>query len=163
MRRITEALLKALPGMGSIMAVLALIVYVAAVMATNLYGQTDNEDVAALFGDLPSSAFSLFQVMTMDGWRNEVVQVVIEDGHPYAWFFFLVFIFIASFAILNLFIALIVESLQAEQEAQQSEQIDILEEEADEAQQEREVILSVLEDVRAELAEMRKSMADGKS
>ncbi|MEM9846147.1 MAG: ion transporter, partial [Pseudomonadota bacterium] len=89
MRRITEALLKALPGMGAILAVLGLITYVAAVMATNMFGNTDTPEVQQLFGDLPRSAFSLFQVMTMDGWRFEVVQKVIDDGHPYAWAFFM--------------------------------------------------------------------------
>ncbi|KCZ63428.1 hypothetical protein L53_09160 [Hyphomonas sp. L-53-1-40] len=127
MRRITEALMKALPGMGAIFAVLALITYVAAVMATNMYGNTDNEEVTELFGDLPRSAYSLFQVMTMDGWRFEVVQKVIDDGNPYAWMFFLIFIFIASFAILNLFIALIVDSLAAEQQAIIEEGLDEIE------------------------------------
>ena len=56
MRRITEALLKALPGMGAILAVLALFTYVGAVMATNMFGETDDPEVAQLFGDLPSSA-----------------------------------------------------------------------------------------------------------
>lgn len=158
MKRITEALLKALPGMGAILAVLGLITYVAAVMATNMYGQTDTEEVLELFGDLPRSAFTLFQVMTMDGWRFEVVQKVINDGNPYAWVFFLTFIFLASFAVLNLFIALIVEALQMEQEAAQEEQMEKLEEledEAEEAHDEREEILHVLRQVQAELAELR--------
>jgi voltage-gated sodium channel len=84
MKRITEALMNALPGMGAIFAVLALVTYVAAVMATNMFGDTTDPDVALLFGDLPKSAYSLFQVMTMDGWRFEVVQKVIDDGNPYA-------------------------------------------------------------------------------
>ncbi|MEM1106951.1 MAG: ion transporter [Pseudomonadota bacterium] len=157
LRRITEALLKALPGMGAILAVLGLITYVAAVMATNMFGNTDTPEVQQLFGDLPSSAFSLFQVMTMDGWRFEVVQKVIDDGHPYAWAFFMVFIFLASFAVLNLFIALIVEALQAEQEALQEEQIDKLEEEAEEAHDEREEILSVLAELRDEIRDLKVS------
>lgn len=157
MRRITEALLKALPGMGAILAVLGLLTYVWAVMATNMYGNTDNEEVLQLFGDLPSSAFTLFQVMTMDGWRFEVVQKVIDDGHAYAWVFFLSFIFLASFAVLNLFIALIVEALQAEQEALQEEHIDALEEEAEEAHAEREEILDVLRELRMEIAELKAS------
>lgn len=155
MKRITEALLKALPGMGAILAVLALLTYVWAVMATNMYGNTETEEVLQLFGDLPKSAFTLFQVMTMDGWRFEVVQKVIDDGHPYAWVFFLSFIFLASFAVLNLFIALIVEALQAEQEALQEEQIDALEEDAEEAHAEREEILDVLNQLRAEIADLR--------
>ena len=64
-----------------------------------------------LFGSLQISALTLFQLMTMDGWRNEILGPVMEAGHPYAWVFFLIFIFLASFAVLNLFIALIVEAL----------------------------------------------------
>ncbi len=155
MKRITEALLKALPGMGAILAVLALLTYVAAVMATNMYGHTETEEVEQLFGDLGRSAFTLFQVMTMDGWRFEVVQKVIDDGHPYAWIFFLIFIFLASFAVLNLFIALIVEALQAEQEALQEDQMELLEEEAEEAHDEREQIIALLQQLRKEVAELK--------
>jgi len=155
MKRITEALLKALPGMGAILAVLGLITYVAAVMATNMFGDTDTPEVQQLFGDLPRSAFSLFQVMTMDGWRFEVVQKVIDDGHPYAWAFFMIFIFLASFAVLNLFIALIVEALQAEQEALQEEAMEMIEEEQEEAHEEREEILTLLAELRDEIRELK--------
>jgi voltage-gated sodium channel len=162
MRRITEALMKALPGMGAIFAVLALITYVAAVMATNMYGQTDNEEVTELFGDLPRSAYSLFQVMTMDGWRFEVVQKVIDDGNPYAWMFFLIFIFIASFAILNLFIALIVDSLAAEQQAIIEEGLDEIEEELEgelmTAEKGREAVLMAIQEMRSELAALREAV-----
>ncbi len=159
MRRITEALLKALPGMGAIVAVLALVTYVAAVMATNMFGNTETEEVRQLFGDLPSSALSLFQVMTMDGWRFEVMQKVIDDGHPMAWVFFLIFIFVASFAILNLFIALVVDSLAAEQKAVLEEGLEELEEEFEEERGEadgaRHEILAVLKQLQQEMAELK--------
>jgi voltage-gated sodium channel len=163
MRRITEALLKALPGMGAILAVLARVTYVGAVMATNMFGDTDNEEVLLLFGDLPKSAYSLFQVMTMDGWRFEVVQKVIDDGHPFAWVFFLIFIFIASFAILNLFIALVVEALSREQQAILEEEIEDLEETLDvrdeSAEGERMEMLQLLQDMRAEIAELKAAVS----
>lgn len=159
MRRITEALLKALPGMGAIMAVLALVTYVGAVMATNMYGDSQSPEVAQLFGSLPKSAYSLFQVMTMDGWRFEVVQKVIDDGHPYAWVFFLLFIFIASFAILNLFIALIVDALSSEQKAMLEEEFEDLEDEIESinvtVEGEREQIVKLLTDMRTEIASLR--------
>jgi len=159
MKRIVEALFKALPGMGAIMAVLALLVYAGAVMATTLYGRTENEEVAMLFGDLPSSAFTLFQVMTMDGWRNEVVQKVMDDGHPYAWVFFLIFIFLASFAVLNLFIALIVEALQAEQEAAQDEAMEHIEDEIEDAQEEARrqnaEIIALIGELREEVRDLK--------
>ncbi|HPF23998.1 MAG TPA: ion transporter [Hyphomonas sp.] len=163
MKRITEALLKALPGMGAIVAVLALVTYVAAVMATNMYGNTKTEEVRQLFGDLPSSALSLFQVMTMDGWRFEVVQKVVDDGHPMAWLFFLVFIFVASFAVLNLFIALVVDSLAAEQKAALAEGLEELEDEIEvereEADDARTEILSVLKQLQQEVAELKTALA----
>ena len=163
MRRITEALLNALPGMGAILAVLALLTYVGAVMATNLFGNTDNPEVLQLFGDLPSSAYSLFQVMTMDGWRFEVVQKVVDDGNPYAPLFFLIFIFIASFAVLNLFIALIVDALAAEQRAVTEEHLEVIEEEMDEefsdADKERDEIIDLLQDLKREIAELKAEKA----
>ena len=152
MKRITEALMKALPGMGAIFAVLALVTYVGAVMATNMFGETDDPEVAQLFGDLPKSAYSLFQVMTMDGWRFEVAQKVIDDGNPYAWIFFLIFIFIA----------LVVDALASEQKALLEEGIhDIeeeIEEEFDEAEDQRGEIVKLLKDLRAEIAELKQAV-----
>jgi len=162
MRRITEALLNALPGMGAILAVLSLLTYVAAVMATNMFGQTDNPEVLELFGTLPESAYALFQVMTMDGWRFEVVQKVVDDGHPYAPLFFLVFIFLASFAVLNLFIALIVDALtEAQREATQDQLTHIDEElvhEFEDADLERDEIRRLLQKLQEEVVSLRDSL-----
>lgn len=160
MRRITEALFRALPGMSAIIAVMTLMIYVSAVIATNLFGQTENPEVAAMFGDLPASALSMFQVMTMDGWRFEVMQKVIDDGHPYAWVFFLIFLFLASFAILNLFIAVFVEALQAEHELEQNDRIEELDDKADEGKLERKEMLELLQEIRAEMIDLRKRSTD---
>lgn len=176
LRRITEALLKALPDMSAVVAILALFVYVGAVMGTYLFGQTDNPEVAQLFGDLPSSAYTMFQVMTLDGWRFEVVQKVIDDGHPYAWVFFLTFIFLASFAVLNLFIALIVDALQQEQNAMRSEllerqteqqneileELDDIEEETGEVHREMDEILVLVKDLKAEISSLKSAIESGK-
>ncbi len=155
LRRITEALLSALPGMGAIMAVLAILVYVGSVMATKMFGDTSDPAVSAMFGTLHDSAFTLFQVMTMDGWRNDVVQKVMDDGHPFAWVFFLIFIFIASFAVLNLFIALIVEALQRDQEALQEGEFQDIEDRQEKAERERAEILAVLKTLDGKIEALR--------
>lgn len=108
LRKVVEALLRAIPGMGAVMAVLGLMFYVSAVMATKFFSETNPER----FGSLGESAFALFQVMTLEGWATDVAIPVMEF-HPWAWVFFLVFIVLTSFAVLNLFIAIIVDSLQA--------------------------------------------------
>ncbi len=111
MRRVVSGLLRAIPGMGSIISLLALLFYVFSVMATKLYGA----DFPHFFGSIPASAFTLFQIMTLEGWAAEIVRPVMAV-HPYAWIFFIIFILVTSFAVLNLFIGIIVDSMQMVQE-----------------------------------------------
>jgi voltage-gated sodium channel len=106
MRSIVEALVKSLPGLSSIMLLLSLVFYVFAVMATKLYGDTNSEE----FGTLGAAMFSLFQVMTLEGWPD-IVNGVLEH-HRWALLFFIPFMMLSTFTVLNLFIALIVDSMQ---------------------------------------------------
>ena len=109
MRTVVGALMNALPGMGSIIAVLMLVFYVAAVMATKLFGA----DFPEWFGSIGASMYSLFQIMTLESWSMGIVRPIM-DVYPLAWLFFVPFVIVTSFAVLNLFIALIVNSMQAE-------------------------------------------------
>ena len=109
LRRVVGAMLSALPGMGSIIVLLALVFYVSAVMATKLFAATEPE----AFGDLGRSLYTLFQLMTLDGWSGEIVKPVLEN-HPYAMFFFLPFILFSAFVVLNLFIGVVVGAMQDE-------------------------------------------------
>jgi voltage-gated sodium channel len=106
MRSVIEALIRSLPGLSSIIVLLALIFYVFAVMATKLFGETTPER----FGTLGASMFSLFQVMTLEGWPDIVGDV--SANHPGALLFFVPFMLLSTFTVLNLFIALIVDSMQ---------------------------------------------------
>jgi voltage-gated sodium channel len=114
MRRVMGGMLAAIPSMGAVVALLALIFYVGAVMATKLYGQ----DYPDNFGTLGDSFFSLFQVMTLEGWADNFVIPVMEK-HPYAWIFFIIFMLVTSFTVLNLFIGIIVDAMQREQQAEE--------------------------------------------
>ncbi|MBK8336398.1 MAG: ion transporter [Sterolibacteriaceae bacterium] len=109
MKRVVGGLLAALPGLSSVSAIIGLIFYVAAVVATKLFGT----EFPALFGDLGRSAFTLFQVMTLEGWAMEVVRPTMAV-YPLAWVFFLIFILSSTFTLLNLFIAVIVNAIQQE-------------------------------------------------
>ncbi|TIT04301.1 MAG: ion transporter [Mesorhizobium sp.] len=115
LRRVVTGFITALPGMGSIMLLLGLVFYVFAVMATKLYGSSFPE----LFGGIPESLFTLFQVMTLEGWSDGVVRPVMEV-YPTAWLFFIPFIIATSFTVLNLFIGVIVSAMEAEHEAVES-------------------------------------------
>lgn len=108
MRKIIGALFSALPGMASIISVLLLVFYVSAVMATKFFG----DDFPQWFGSVSESMFSLFQIMTLESWAMGIVRPVMES-YPMAWAFFVPFLILTSFTVLNLFIALMVNSMQA--------------------------------------------------
>lgn len=110
MRRVIAALLHSIPGMASIMAVLLIIYYVCAVVATKLFSGHPVAEIAEKFESIAASMYTLFQVMTLEGWSQEVVRPVM-DVYPYAWVFFIPFIIITSFAVLNLFIGIIVDAM----------------------------------------------------
>lgn len=107
MKRITEALLTALPGMGAILAILGLVFYVSVVMATYLFSGSQNTEN---FSSLAASALTMFEVLTMEGWNGHMRDLMEE--YPWAWMFFIPFILFTVWAILNLFTAVIVDSLQ---------------------------------------------------
>lgn len=125
MRIVIQALLSAVPGMSSVVALLCLVFYVAAVMATKLFGA----DFDAWFGTVGRSAYSLFQIMTLESWSMGIVRPVMEI-YPYAWVFFVPFILLVTFAVMNLFIAIIVNSMHdaaaEDAEKQQSAHDDVL-------------------------------------
>ena len=111
LRRVIGGLVAALPGMGSIVVLMALVFYVFAVMATKLYGATFPD----WFGNIGKSTYSLFQIMTLESWSMGIVRPVM-DAYPMAWAFFVPFIIATSFTVLNLFIGIIVSAMQAEHE-----------------------------------------------
>jgi voltage-gated sodium channel len=112
MRRVVGGLVAALPGMGSVVMLLMLVYYVFAVMATKLFAASFPD----WFGSLGASAYSLFQIMTLESWSMGIVRPVMEV-YPWAWVFFIPFIVTTSFAVLNLFIGIIVSAMQEEGES----------------------------------------------
>lgn len=107
LRRVIEGLFQALPGMASVFALMALIFYIASVIATKLFGGAFPD----WFGTLGRSAYSLFQIMTLESWSMGIVRPVMEV-FPQAWVFFVTFILVTTFAVVNLVVGLIVNSMQ---------------------------------------------------
>lgn len=149
MRTVVGALFKALPGMASILAVLVLVFYIAAVMATKLFGAAFPE----WFGGIGASMYSLFQIMTLESWSMGVVRPVMEV-HPNAWLFFVPFIVVTTFSVLNLFIAMIVNSMQS----LQSEASETIRATAETAHDERDLLLQRIEALTEEVRLMRETV-----
>ena len=107
LRRVVEGFITALPGMASVFLLMAIIFYIGSVISTKLFGASFPE----WFGTLGQSAYSLFQIMTLESWSMGIVRPVMEV-YPYAWVFFVPFIVVTTFAVVNLLVGLIVNSMQ---------------------------------------------------
>jgi len=107
LRRVVEGFITALPGMGSVFLLMGLVFYIGSVMATKLFAASFPE----WFGSLGASAYSLFQIMTLESWSMGIVRPVMEV-YPQAWMFFVPFIMVTTFAVVNLLVGLIVNSMQ---------------------------------------------------
>lgn len=119
LRRVVEGFITALPGMGSVFLLMAIIFYIGSVMATKLFAASFPQ----WFGDLGNSAYSLFQIMTLESWSMGIVRPVMEV-YPYAWAFFLPFIMVTTFAVVNLLVGLIVNSMQEAHGAEEVQRTD---------------------------------------
>ena len=146
MRKVVGGLLSAIPGMGAIVCIMMLIFYVGSVIATKLFGEVFPE----WFGSIGKSAYTLFQVMTLESWSMGIVRPVMEK-FPYAWVFFVPYILIATFTMLNLFIAVIVNAMQAQSQTE-IEHADHMEHTAHD---ERSSILAELRALRREVGGLR--------
>ncbi len=142
LRRVVESGIRALPGMGSIVLVMVVLFIIGAVVATKLYGDTFPQ----YFGTLGDSLFSLFTVMTLEGWPDLAREVM--EQHPNAWAFFIPFLVVTAFMVLNLFIGVIVNAM--EETAQEEElRLEEVERELNAA------LLSEIRQLRAEITAMK--------
>ena len=141
LQRVVEGFITALPGMGSVFLLMAMIFYIGSVMATKLFA----ESFPQWFGSLGQSAYSLFQIMTLESWSMGIVRPVMEV-YPYAWGFFVPFIMMTTFAVVNLLVGLIVNSMQDAHGAEESERTDAY----------RDEVLERLRDIEKRLADTEK-------
>jgi voltage-gated sodium channel len=152
MRRVVSGLLAAVPGMASVAALLTLVIFVAGVMATKLFGAIAPD----YFGDLGTTLFTLFQVMTGEAWPDIAREVMVQA--PLAWIFFVVYILVSSFAVLNLFIAVVVSGMedQVTDDLAEAEERNAATQAASDA-----TLLEELRALRAEVAALRRKPDSG--
>ena len=141
LRRVVDGLLSAVPGIASVLVLLILLLYVGSVMATLLF-----RDIApGHFGHLGISLFSLFQVMTLEGWPDIATEVMASQR--WAWVFFVGYILLATFMVLNLVIGVVVSAIQSKIESEAPGQST-----ADPA------LVHELNELRREISELRKKL-----
>jgi voltage-gated sodium channel len=140
-RHVVTGLLNAIPGMGSILFLLVLINYIFAVLTTKLYGA----NFPKFFGTIGASFYTLFQIMTLEGWSGDVVRPVMAK-HPFAWVVFVPYTIVVTFAVLNLFIGIVVDAMQSQNDKKRDE----------ESQREYNHIISEIRELRGEVRALRR-------
>jgi voltage-gated sodium channel len=158
MRAVVQALFDALPGMGAVIIMLSIVFYVFAVMATIMFGG----DFPDWFGSVGESLYSLFQIMTLESWSMGIVRPVMEV-YPYAWAFFVPFIAMTAFSVLNLFIGLLVNTMQAAVDAEAEQEFeklrDLVRSETDQVGMQVQELKAEISDLKAEI----KALLDSKN
>ena len=155
MRKVVQALLAAIPGVTSVIALLLLVYYVFSVMATKLFGGSFPQ----WFGSLGDSMYTLFQIMTLESWSMGIVRPVMEQ-YPAAWALFVPFILLTTFAVINLFIAVIVNAMQEQHEADAG---DVRTEIHEAAEQETAILLKRIDALQGDIKELKQMVGQSAS
>ncbi|MBM3492763.1 MAG: ion transporter [Armatimonadetes bacterium] len=137
LRLIVGTMLRSIPSLGNVVVLLGLIIYVYAVLGVHLFGLSDPQR----WGALPVAALTLFQILTLEGWVE--LQSHAMRTAPNAWIYFVSFVVLASFVVVNLFIAIVINNLEAAKAEERAE-----------TRADAEAIFERLGEVRAMLAEI---------
>ncbi len=105
LRVIVAALVRAIPSVGHVMVLMSIVVYIYAIMGYHLFAEEDPQ----YWRSLGISVLTLFNIVTLEGWVEIMNNVM--DTYPWAWVYFTSFIIIGTFVVINMFIAIIVNSL----------------------------------------------------
>jgi voltage-gated sodium channel len=123
LRLIIETMLRSIPSMGHVALLMAVLVYVYAILGYYLFSGQDPER----WGDLGRSLLTVFQMLTLDDWM--AMQRAVLPAFPLAWIYFASFVILGVFVVINLFIAVVLnnlETVRSEQIAAESGPGDLL-------------------------------------
>lgn len=148
LKLIVEAIFNAIPGMLWTTILFVIIMYTYALLGSTFFGA----DFPDWFGNVWRSMYSLFQIMTLESWSMGIARPVM-DVFPAAWVYFVTYVLIASYVILNIVVALVVSSLQevtAKNEAKKSQKLtkDALRDEIEKLRNQIEVVNEMLKNMK---------------
>ncbi len=120
LRMLLNSLLKALPRLGYVMALMFIIFYIYAAVGSLMF-----EDInPVLWGDISISMLTLFRVMTFEDWTDVMYETM--EVYPFSWIFYISFIFLTAFAFLNMVIGIVVNVLEEEHQRERDEDPNIV-------------------------------------
>jgi voltage-gated sodium channel len=106
LRFLIRGMATSLPPIGSMAMLTSLLIYIYGMLGWILFADTD----PAHWGDVGQAMLSLFVVLTLESWPEIMGEVI--DAHPWAWTYFVSYVLIASFLLINMVIAILINSLE---------------------------------------------------
>lgn len=106
LRLIVSTLVRSVPGFANVILLLFIIFYMYAVAGYHLLHQHDPEH----WRSLGISLLTLFRILTLEDWTD--VMYAAMSFNPYMWIFFISFVVVATFVVINLFIAVVINNLE---------------------------------------------------
>jgi len=107
LRRIVSALFMAIPTISSVILLMGIIFYVYAIIGTAFFAVIAPE----YFGNLQLSFITLFQVFTLESWASGIFRPIFAEVE-WSWLYFVTFIVVATFIMINLIVGEIVNNAQ---------------------------------------------------
>ena len=105
LRLIVAALVRSIPSVGHVLILMSIVVYIYAIMGYHLFHEHD----PVHWRNLGISLLSLFRVLTLEDWTD--IMYTAMEAYPWAWVYFVSFVVIGTFVVINMFIAIIINSL----------------------------------------------------
>ncbi len=109
LRLLLNSIISALPRLGYVAALIFIIFYIYAAAGSLFFDRINPE----LWGNISIAMLTLFRVMTFEDWTDVMYETM--DVYSWSWIFYLTFIFLTTFAFLNMVIGIVVSVLDEEQ------------------------------------------------
>jgi voltage-gated sodium channel len=151
LRILISALIKALPPMGYVLLLMFIMFYIYAAVGSLLFDSINK----VLWGDIAVSMLTLFRVVTFEDWTDVMYETM--EVYPLSWMYYLSFIFLNAFVFLNMMIGIVIERMQAEQDAYNLEHDEGEISELHHIREDTSTILARLTALEAQLAKQNKS------
>ena len=105
LRLIVAALVRSIPSVFHVLMLMSIVVYIYAIMGYYMFHENDPD----AWGSLSKSVLTLFNMLTLDDWARVMYKAM--EVQPIAWIYFVSYVVIGTFVVINLFIAIIVNNL----------------------------------------------------
>ncbi len=115
LRVLVRGLVRSIPPIASLVVLTLMLMYVYGMIGWILFHEQDPEN----WGDIGQAMLTTFTMLTLENWPTYLE--IGLDIHPWSWIFFVSYVLLASFLVINILIAIIINSMEEVHAAERQE------------------------------------------